>query len=219
MFPRLSRAVQLEQLKLALKSAWRQPVAPKQADVLPRTYCQSHCTSNQTFTAHHACDQTRSATMLMCINVMTPFSLRDSNQRTACARSVRVSPHVCCQVFKVQVPVSNIVADDTGSRFYNTSIHKYPPSVSCHVTRCSIPSQTQFTHDETQRVATKPDFHQQKNEKKRKKRERKRKKRERREKENKNKRERKEKKKRKKRKKKSKKSVVIVLRFQTFSPV
>ena len=55
--------------------------------------------------------------------------------------SVRVSPHVCCQVYKVQVSVSNIVADATGSRVHNTSIHKYPPSVSCHVPRCSIPSQ------------------------------------------------------------------------------
>ena len=72
---------------------------------------------------------------------MTPFSLRDSNQWTACARSVRVSPHVCCQVYKVQVSVSNIVADATGSRVHTTSIHKYPPSVSCHVPRCSIPSQ------------------------------------------------------------------------------
>ena len=75
--------------------------------------------------------------LLMCINVMTPFSLRDSNQRT----SVRVSPHVCCQVYKVQVSVSNIVSDATGSRVHTTSIHKYPPSVSCHVPRCSIPSQ------------------------------------------------------------------------------
>ena len=72
---------------------------------------------------------------------MTPFSLRDSNQRTACARSVRVNPHVCCQVYKVQVSVSNIVSDATGSRVHTTSIHKYPPSVSCHVPRCSILSQ------------------------------------------------------------------------------
>ena len=120
---------------------WRQPVAPMQADVLPRTYCQSHCTSNQAFTTHHACDQTCSATMLMCVNVMTPFSLRDSNWRTACARSVRVSPHVCCQVYKVQVSVSNIATDATGSKVHTTSIHKYPPSVSCHVPRCSILSQ------------------------------------------------------------------------------
>ena len=42
---------------------------------------------------------------------------------------------------KYQVPVSNIVADATGSRVHTTSIHKYPPSVSCHVPRCSIPSQ------------------------------------------------------------------------------
>ena len=75
----------------------------------------------------------------MCISVMTPFSLRDSNQRPACARSVRVSPHVCCQVYKEQVSVSNIVVDATGSRVHTTSIHKYP--VSCHVPRCSIPSQ------------------------------------------------------------------------------
>ena len=79
--------------------------------------------------------------LLMCINVMTPFSLRDSNQKTACARSVRVSPNVCCQVYKVQVSVSNIVSDATRSRVHTTSIHKYPPSVSCHVPRCSIPSQ------------------------------------------------------------------------------
>ena len=83
----------------------------------------------------------REKEMLMCINVMTPFSLRDSNQRTACARSVRLSQHVCCQVYMVQVSVSNIVADATGSRVHTTSIHKYPPSVSCHVPRCSIPSQ------------------------------------------------------------------------------
>ena len=63
--------------------------------------------------------------LLMCISVMTPFSLRDSNQRTACARSVRVSPHVCCQVYKVQVSVSNIVTDARGSRVHTTSIHKY----------------------------------------------------------------------------------------------
>ena len=79
--------------------------------------------------------------LLTCINVMTPFSLRDSNQRTACARSVRVSPHVCCQAHKVQVSVSNNVSDATGSRVHTTSIHKYPPSVSCHVPRCSILSQ------------------------------------------------------------------------------
>ena len=79
--------------------------------------------------------------MLMSSSVMTPFSLRDSNQRTSCARSVRVSPHVCCQVYKVQVSVSNIVADATGSRVLTTGIHKYPPSVSCHVPHCSIPSQ------------------------------------------------------------------------------
>ena len=79
--------------------------------------------------------------MLMCINVMTPFSLRDSNQRTACARSVRVSPHVCCQVSKVQVSVSNIVSDATGSRVHTASFLKYPPSVSRHVPRCSISSQ------------------------------------------------------------------------------
>ena len=72
---------------------------------------------------------------------MTPFSRRDSNQRTACARPGRVSPHVCCQVYKVQVSVSNIVADATGSRVHTTSIRKYLPSVSCHVPRCSIPSQ------------------------------------------------------------------------------
>ena len=72
---------------------------------------------------------------------MTPFSLRDSNQSTACARSVRVIPHVCCQVYKVQVSVSNIVSDATGSRVQKTSIHKYPPSVSCHVPLCSILSQ------------------------------------------------------------------------------
>ena len=78
---------------------------------------------------------------LMRNSVMTPFSLRDSNQRTACARSVGVSPHVCCQVYKVQVSVCNSVADATGSRVQTTSIHKYPPSVSCHVPRCSIPSQ------------------------------------------------------------------------------
>ena len=43
---------------------------------------------------------------------MTPFLTRnDSNQRTACARSVRVSPHVCCPVYKsteYQVPVSSL---------------------------------------------------------------------------------------------------------------
>ena len=83
----------------------------------------------------------RPSYLLMCINVVTPFSLRDSNQRTACALLVRVSPHVCCQVYKVQVSVSNIVADATGSRHHTTSNHKYPPSVSCHVPRCSIPSQ------------------------------------------------------------------------------
>ena len=89
--------------------------------------------------------------LLMCINVMTPFSLRYSNQRTACACSVRVSPHVCCQVYKVQVSVSNIVSDATGSRVHTTSFHKYPPSVSCHVPRCSTPSQhisPVMTHNE-----------------------------------------------------------------------
>ena len=99
--------------------------------------------------------------MLICINVMTPFSLRDSNQRTACARSVRVSPHVCCQVYKVQVSVSNIVSDATGSRIHTTRIHKYPPSslVPCPTLLNTVP--THFTHDETQRDATKPNFHQQ----------------------------------------------------------
>ena len=98
--------------------------------------------------------------LLMCINVMKPFSLRDSNQRTACARSVRVNPHVCCQVYKVRVSVSNIVSNATGSRVHTTSIHKNPPSVSCHVPRCLNTVPTHFTHDQTQRVATKPDFHQ-----------------------------------------------------------
>ena len=92
---------------------------------------------------------------------MTPFSLRDSNQRTACARSVRVSPHVCCQVYKVQVSVSNIVSDATGSSIHTTRIHKYPPSslVPCPTLLNAVP--THFTHDETQRDATKPNFHQQ----------------------------------------------------------
>ena len=74
-------------------------------------------------------------------SVLTPFSLRDLNQRTACTRSVRVNPHVCCQVYNVQVSVSNIVADATRSTVHTTSIHKYSPSVSCHVSRCPIPSQ------------------------------------------------------------------------------
>ena len=76
---------------------------------------------------------------------MTPFLTRsDSNQRTACARSVRVCPHVCCQVYKsprYQVTVSNTVREATGFRSIPTSIHKYPRSVSCHVPRCPIPSQ------------------------------------------------------------------------------
>ena len=103
--------------------------------------------SNWTFPYQGGCSQVLissrkfDSSMLMCISVMTPFSLRDSNQRTACARSVRVSPHVCCHVYKVQVSVSNIVSDATGSRVHTTGIHKYPPSVSCHVPRCSIPSQ------------------------------------------------------------------------------
>ena len=62
----------------------------------------------------------------MCISVMTPFSLRDSNQRTACARSVRVSPHVCCQVYKMQVSVSNIVTDATGSRVHPNQYPQVP---------------------------------------------------------------------------------------------
>ena len=61
---------------------------------------------------------------------MTPFLTRnDSNQRTACARSVRVCPHVCCQVYKstrYQVSVSNTVKEATGFRSIPTSIHKYP---------------------------------------------------------------------------------------------
>ena len=64
-----------------------------------------------------------------------------SNQRISCARSVRVNPHVCCQVYKVQVSLNNIVSDATRSRVHTTSIHKYPPSVTCHVPRCSILSQ------------------------------------------------------------------------------
>ena len=105
--------------------------------------------------------------LLMCINVMTTFSLRDSNQRTACARSVWVSPHVCCQVYKVQVSVSNIVSDATGSRVHTTSIHKHKnvSLVPCPTLLNTVP--THFTHGETQRVATNP-FHQQKHTKKRK---------------------------------------------------
>ena len=100
-----------------------------------RKFAQSRCTLTQLLA------EQRETVVLMCISVMTPFSLRDPNQRTACARSVRVSPHVCCQVYKVQVSVSNIVSDATGSRVHTTSIHKYPPSVSRHVPRCSILSQ------------------------------------------------------------------------------
>ena len=77
---------------------------------------------------------------------MTPFlTQNDSNQRTACTRSVRVSPHVCCQVYtstkRYQVSVSNTVTEPTGFRSIPTSIHKYPCSVACHAPRCSIPSQ------------------------------------------------------------------------------
>ena len=72
----------------------------------------------------------------------TFFTRNHSNQRTACAISVRVSPHVCCQVHKstkYQVSVSNTVAEATG--FMSIPTSKYPRSVSCHVPRCPIPSQ------------------------------------------------------------------------------
>ena len=92
-----------------------------------------------------SCEKTRSATMLMSNSVMTPFFTRNhSNQRTPCARSVRVSPHDCCQVYKstvYQVSESNTVTEATGFRSIPTSIHKYPCSVSCHVPRCPMSSQ------------------------------------------------------------------------------
>ena len=51
---------------------------------------------------------------------MTPFLTRnDSNQKTACARSVRVCPNACCRVFKstsYQVSVSNTVTEATTFR-------------------------------------------------------------------------------------------------------
>ena len=66
-----------------------------------------------------------------------------SNQRTARKRSVRVSPHVWCQVYqstRYQASVSNTVTEATGFRSIPTSIHKYPSSISCHVPRWPIPS-------------------------------------------------------------------------------
>ena len=75
---------------------------------------------------------------------MTPLLTRNvSNQRTACASSVRVCPHVCCQVYKStrnQVSVSNTVMEVTGFRSTPTNTHWYPRFVSCHVPRCPIPS-------------------------------------------------------------------------------
>ena len=74
-------------------------------------------------------------------SVMTPFSLRDSNQKTACACSVRVSPHVCCQVYK-----GASLSQQHRRRCHRImgpyqQYPKVPPSVSCHVSRCSTPSQ------------------------------------------------------------------------------
>ena len=83
-----------------------------------------------------SCDQTRSAAM--CDDILFTRSL--SNQRTACARSVSVNPHVRCQAYKsttYQVSASNTVTEATGFSSIPTSIHKYPRSVSCHTPRCS----------------------------------------------------------------------------------
>ena len=83
--------------------------------------------------------------MLLWSSVMTPCLTRhDSNQRSACAPSVRVCPHVCCQVYKstkYQFSVSNTATEATRSMSIPTSIHKHPCSVSCHAPRCSTPSQ------------------------------------------------------------------------------
>ena len=77
--------------------------------------------------------------------MLTPFLTRNgTNQRTACARSVKVCPHVCCQFYnsaKYQVSISNTVTEATRFGSKPTNIHKYPCSVSCHAPRCSIPSQ------------------------------------------------------------------------------
>ena len=91
---------------------------------------------------------------------MTPFSLRDSNQRTACARSVRVNPHVCCQSLQ-----SASLSQQHRLRCHRIQgpYHQYPqvPTVSlvpCPTLLDTVP--THSTHDEIQRVATEPDFHQ-----------------------------------------------------------
>ena len=96
---------------------------------------------------------------------MTPFLTRKGfePEDSTCARSVRVCPHVCCQVHKstrYQVSASNTVREATGFRSTPTSIHTYSCSVSCHVPRCSNTMPLQSAPDEIQRVATKHVFQQ-----------------------------------------------------------
>ena len=86
-----------------------------------------------------------SGVVLMWNSATTPFlSGNHSNQRTAWRRPVKVSLHVCCQVYKsrrYQVSVSNTVTEATRFRSISSSIHKHPCSVSYHVPRCPLPSQ------------------------------------------------------------------------------
>ena len=59
-------------------------------------------------------------------------------------RTFSQSPHVCCQVCKstqYQGSISNTVTEARRFRSVPTSMIKHPRSVSCHVPRCSIPSQ------------------------------------------------------------------------------
>ena len=89
---------------------------------------------------------------------MTPFSLRDSNQRTACARSVRVSP---TRLLSSLQGASLSQQHRPRCHRIQGPYHQYPqvPTVSlvpCPTLLNTVP--THFTHDETQRVATKTRF-------------------------------------------------------------
>ena len=92
---------------------------------------------------------------------MTPFFTRNhSNQKTACALSVRVKPHVCCQVCKVP---SLSQQHRHGSHRIQVHTNQYPQvrafiPVPCPTLPNTVP--TQITPDETQRVATKHVCHQ-----------------------------------------------------------
>ena len=94
----------------------------------------------------------------MCINVMTPFF------------SSRFEPQDCMRTFSQSEPTHLLsslqgasISQQHRRKWIQGPYHQYPqvPTVSlvpCPTLLNTVP--THFTHDEIQRVASKPDFHQ-----------------------------------------------------------